>query len=227
MARWQAHRVEVVIASPRTIETIFRRHFARTEQAFRWSVSRWEDRQRQPRTSEAPDGSEVEWIYGRLIRHACFLGANDIFLHKTLAGVGKIKLHVNGVGHLFAALKEDLFDKILNKLVSENSNADALARAPQEANVGIIGGLKDEFSDITDRYSFRLQLTQGRSQAEREAVVRILKSTWTPPAHVAARQDAKHAMRVDARAIRHAPASALPDPARPPRTAGVIRYPKP
>lgn len=172
--RWQAHRVEVVIASPRTIETIFRRHFARTEQAFRWSVSRWEDRQRQPRTSEAPDGSEVEWIYGRLIRHACFLGANDIFLHKTLAGVGKIKLHVNGVGHLFAALKEDLFDKILNKLVSENSNADALARAPQEANVGIIGGLKDEFSDITDRYSFRLQLTQGRSQAEREAVVRIL-----------------------------------------------------
>ncbi|MBY0437079.1 MAG: Flp pilus assembly complex ATPase component TadA [Burkholderiales bacterium] len=171
---WQAQRVEVVIASPRTIETIFRRYFARTEHAFRQSVSQWEERQRQPRGPDATDGNEVEWIYGRLIRHACYLGANDIFLHKTLAGVGKIKLHVNGAGHLFAAVKEDLFDKMLNKLVSENSNADALARAPQEANVGIIGGLKEEFSDITDRYSFRLQLTQGRSHAEREAVVRIL-----------------------------------------------------
>ncbi|MCE2946125.1 MAG: ATPase, T2SS/T4P/T4SS family [bacterium] len=171
---WQAYRVEVVIASPRTIETIFRRHFARTEQAFRQSVSQWEERQRQQRGADAADGNDVEWIYGRLIRHACYLGANDIFLHKTLAGVGKIKLHVNGVGQLFAAVREDLFDKMLNKLVSENSNADSLARAPQEANVGIIGDLKEEFSDITDRYSFRLQLNQGRTHAEREAVVRIL-----------------------------------------------------
>ena len=172
--RWQTYRVEVVIASPRTIETIYRRHFARTEQAFRQSVLQWEERQRLVRGADAQDGNEVEWIYGRLIRHACYVGANDIFLHKTLAGVGKVKLHVNGVGHLFAAIKEDLFDKVLNKLVSENSNADALARAPQEANVGIIGGLKEAFSDITDRYSFRLQLNQGRTHSEREAVVRIL-----------------------------------------------------
>ena len=172
--RWQTYRVEVVIASPRTIETIYRRHFARTEQAFRQSVLQWEERQRLARGADAQDGNEVEWIYGRLIRHACYVGANDIFLHKTLAGVGKVKLHVNGVGHLFAAIKEDLFDKVLNKLVSENSNADALARAPQEANVGIIGGLKEAFSDITDRYSFRLQLNQGRTHSEREAVVRIL-----------------------------------------------------
>ena len=172
--RWQTYRVEVVIASPRTIETIYRRHFARTEQAFRQSVLQWEERQRLARGADAQDGNEVEWIYGRLIRHACYVGANDIFLHKTLAGVGKVKLHVNGVGQLFAAIKEDLFDKVLNKLVSENSNADALARAPQEANVGIIGGLKEAFSDITDRYSFRLQLNQGRTHSEREAVVRIL-----------------------------------------------------
>ncbi|MCA3070221.1 MAG: Flp pilus assembly complex ATPase component TadA [Rhodocyclaceae bacterium] len=172
--RWQAYRVEVVIASPRTIETIFRRHFARTEEAFRQSVLQWEERQRVARGAEAQDGNEVEWIYGRLIRHACYVGANDIFLHKTLAGVGKVKLHVNGVGQLFAAVKEDLFDKMLNKLVSENSNADALARAPQEANVGIIGGLREAFADITDRYSFRLQLNQGRNHSEREAVVRIL-----------------------------------------------------
>ena len=172
--RWKTYRVEVVIASPRTIETIYRRHFARTEQAFRQSVLQWEERQRLARGADAQDGNEVEWIYGRLIRHACYVGANDIFLHKTLAGVGKVKLHVNGVGHLFAAIKEDLFDKVLNKLVSENSNADALARAPQEANVGIIGGLKEAFSDITDRYSFRLQLNQGRTHSEREAVVRIL-----------------------------------------------------
>lgn len=172
--RWQTYRVEVVIASPRTIETIYRRHFARTEEAFRQSVLQWEERQRLARGADAQDGNEVEWIYGRLIRHACYVGANDIFLHKTLAGVGKVKLHVNGVGHLFAAIKEDLFDKVLNKLVSENSNADALARAPQEANVGIIGGLKEAFSDITDRYSFRLQLNQGRTHSEREAVVRIL-----------------------------------------------------
>jgi type II secretory ATPase GspE/PulE/Tfp pilus assembly ATPase PilB-like protein len=172
--RWQTYRVEVVIASPRTIETIYRRHFARTEQAFRQSVLQWEERQRLARGADAQDGNEVEWIYGRLIRHACYVGANDIFLHKTLAGVGKVKLHVNGVGQLFAAIKEDLFDKVLNKLVSENSSADALARAPQEANVGIIGGLKEAFSDITDRYSFRLQLNQGRTHSEREAVVRIL-----------------------------------------------------
>ena len=172
--RWKTYRVEVVIASPRTIETIYRRHFARTEQAFRQSVLQWEERQRLVRGADAQDGNEVEWIYGRLIRHACYVGANDIFLHKTLAGVGKVKLHVNGVGQLFAAIKEDLFDKVLNKLVSENSNADALARAPQEANVGIIGGLKEAFSDITDRYSFRLQLNQGRTHSEREAVVRIL-----------------------------------------------------
>ncbi len=174
-AKAYAQGVEVVIASPRTIETVYRRYFARTEHAFRQSVAQWEAHQRRLRgNAAAADGNEVEWIYGRLIRHACYLGASDIFLHKTLAGVGKIKLHVNGVGQLFAAVKEDLFDKILNKLVSENSNADALARAPQEANVGIIGDLRGEFADITERYSFRLQLNQGRTQGEREAVVRIL-----------------------------------------------------
>ncbi len=171
---WQAHRVEVVIASARTIETLYRRYFARTEQAFRDAVARWEANQRLHRSADAADSGDVEWIYGRLIRHACYAGASDIFLHKTLAGVGKVKLHINGVGHLFAALREELFDKVLNKLVSENSSADALARAPQEANVGLIGGLREEFSDITERYGFRLQLNQGRSQGEREAVVRVL-----------------------------------------------------
>ncbi len=169
--RYHAEPVEIVIASARTLERLRRRCFAHSGRALRAALQVW-----QSTAAAAPDteAREVEQVLSSLLRHACQAGASDVFLHKTLGGTGTVKLHVNGAGRFLAAIPGPLHDRLLNKLVSETSSADALARAPQEAGFEGAALSLAEFSGQDRRYAFRLQLHQGRGVDDREAVIRIL-----------------------------------------------------
>jgi type II secretory ATPase GspE/PulE/Tfp pilus assembly ATPase PilB-like protein len=169
--RYHGEPVEILIASARTLERLRRRCFANTAGALRAAVQRWE-RAADPASPGA--GREVEAVLGSLLRHACYAGASDLFLHRTMGGIGTVKLHVNGTGQFLAALPGALHDRLLNKLVSETSSADALARAPQEAGLEGASLPRLEGAEVDRRYAFRLQLHQGHGVAEREAVIRIL-----------------------------------------------------
>lgn len=163
----------IAIASARTVQTIYRRYFAQSAREFDQLVAMFYDCVADGVEDENP--GLVQDIFGALIRHACYSGASDLYLYKSEA-VGMLKLKVNGVGQLFRCIKVELFDKILNKLVTESGiKAEDLRREPQETVVEFRGdGARLKYHDILSRYAFRMELAQVRGEQGREAVVRVL-----------------------------------------------------
>ncbi len=163
----------IVIASARTVQTVYRRYLARTAEEFDRAVKAFEEAV--ARGIEEDNPGLVQDIFGALVRHACYVGASDLYLHKSEA-VGVLKLKVNGSGQLFRSIKADLYEKLLNKLVTESGiKAEDLRREPQEASVEFRGErAQQDYADILTRYAFRLELAQAGDERQRMAVIRIL-----------------------------------------------------
>lgn len=168
-------RTRIVIASESTIQTVYRRFFARTEQEFDRAV---EAMMRLLRSrTEDEDPGLMRAILGSLLRHACYVGASDLYLHKS-EHVGVIKLKINGVGTIFRSIDKEIFDRLLNKLVTENGGRqEDLKRQPQEAVIQFVDEEAKRYEDIVTRYGFRLQLAETRGN--RTAVIRILDKQAT------------------------------------------------
>ena len=165
------YKTRVVIASDSTIQNIYRKHFAHTEQQFDLAVDeflKFANKRRQ----EDDDPGLIRGVLGTLLRHACYAGASDIYVYKS-EYVGVIKLKINGAGQLFRSIPETVFDRLMTKLVTDNSKPDDLKREPMEA---VVEFKADEdhkkYEDIINRFGFRLELAESRGQ--RTAVIRIL-----------------------------------------------------
>lgn len=164
------HQPALVVASEQTIQTIFRRYYANSEAEFDTALAVYEAAVRENREDDSP--GLVQDIIGALVRHACYSGASDLYLYKSEL-VGVIKLKTNGVGFIFRSIKGEIYDKILNKLVMENSSQEALRNGPQEATIEFkTEEAQKRYEDIIVRYGFRLQLMETRKN--RMAVVRVL-----------------------------------------------------
>jgi len=175
-ARNMFHRekTEVVIASEHTIQTVYRKYFARTEDAFDQAVARFEEASRVTRRTEEDDMTLglVRQIYFLLLRHACYTGASDLYLFRS-EYVGIVRLNVNGVGQVFRTVSLDLYKRLVNKLVQDNGvKRDDLRVRPKEAQVELNDEDKREFPDIATRFGFRLELAMSRGDVT--AVTRIL-----------------------------------------------------
>lgn len=167
------HKTRVVIASEHTIQTIYRKHFANTEKAFDDAVSRFMKASETGRRKEEEEQSIglVREVYFALLRHACYSGASDLYLYKS-EYIGIVRLKVNGVGQIFRTIDMALYDRLLNKLVQDNTKADDLRIRPKEAVVEFSEEDRERHSDIATRFGFRLELTESRGI--RNAVIRIL-----------------------------------------------------
>jgi type II secretory ATPase GspE/PulE/Tfp pilus assembly ATPase PilB-like protein len=171
---FQERKIRVVIASDHTIQTIFRRFFADTEAKFDGALAEYIKSQQANRRAgmeTEEGGTGVQQIFIALLRHACYSGASDLYLYKS-EHIGVIKLKINGVGQIFRVIESDLFDRLLNKLVTENTKAEDLRREPREAIVSFSAEDARKHEDIVSRFGFRLELTETRGI--RNAVVRIL-----------------------------------------------------
>jgi type II secretory ATPase GspE/PulE/Tfp pilus assembly ATPase PilB-like protein len=163
----------IVVASEHLIQSLYRRYFAQTERAFDEAIEKFSQAIGNTRRSddEQLEAGLVRSVFIALLRHACYSEASDLYLNKS-GPVGLIKLKINGVGQMFRIIDGALYDRLLNKLVTENVKAEDLRREPREAIVSFDEATARANEDIAGRFGFRLELTESRGQ--REAVVRIL-----------------------------------------------------
>lgn len=170
-------KVIPVIASEHTIQAIYRKYFANTETAFDNAVEAFikaeESSSATRHVTQQTDavGGQVADVYFAMLRHACYSGASDLYLYRS-AMIGILKLKINGVGQIFRTLDIRLYDRLLNKLVQDNTKGDELRRKPKEAVVEIKGSDAVKYSDLAERFGFRLELTESRGV--RNAVIRVL-----------------------------------------------------
>ena len=165
---------KIVIASEHTIQTVYRRFYSNTDVDFDDLVSRFESSVKSATSVKAnadADTGVVQHIYLALIRHACYSGASDLYLYKS-EHVGIVKLKINGVGLIFRTITMELYDRILNRLVQDNTKADDLRVRPKESVIELSDDDKRRIPDIAARFNFRLELTESRQI--RNAVIRIL-----------------------------------------------------
>lgn len=176
MNEFYQERVRFVIAAEHSVQAVYRKYFARTEEAFDATVNAFMEAATGANRLQEEDSGLVRAVFGALLRHACYSGASDLYLYKS-EFVGVIKLKINGVGQLFRSIDEHLFDRILNKLVTDNSKVDDLRKAPQESVLEFSEEDRRQYEDITDRFRFRLELTESRGV--RNAVIRLLDKQST------------------------------------------------
>jgi type IV pilus assembly protein PilB len=162
-------KTRIVIASEATIQTVYRKHFANTEAAFDRAVEAFMRGLTNSKTEE--DAGLLRDVFGALLRHSCYSGASDLYLYKS-EFVGLIKLKINGVGQMFRSIDSELFDRLLTKLVTENTKVEDLRREPKESIIEFSEEDRKRYEDITSRFGFRLELTESRGV--RNAVVRML-----------------------------------------------------
>lgn len=167
-------KTQVVIASEHTIQTVYRRYFANTEVAFDEATKAFEENLKTSRRKEEDDDRAIGMVrdlYFTLLRHVCYSGASDLYLYKS-EYVGIVRLKINGVGQIFRTISIELYDRLLNKLVQDNTKADDLRVKPKEAVLTFTDDERLAHPDIAERFGFRLELTESRG--ERGAVIRIL-----------------------------------------------------
>jgi type IV pilus assembly protein PilB len=166
------HKTVVVIASDSTIQMLYRKYFSSTEGIFDEKLqiynsiiaSRTEDLDSQP--------GLLRDILGALLRHACTQKISDIHMHMT-EHVGVLKLTLDGESVVFRSVPRDLYDRLLNRLISDAKVKDEDLRSGMRE--GSIEWNKEDtvlYHDIFSRYGFRLQL--GDAKGGHTAVIRIL-----------------------------------------------------
>lgn len=162
----------VVVASEHVVQALYRKYFAKTDIAFDTAIEEFRKSVSGARRGDEEDAGLVRRVFMALLRHACFSGASDLYLYKS-ERTGLIKLKINGVGQMFRIIEGTLFDRLLNKLVTENKvKVEDLRREPREAIISFDEETAKANEDIAGRFGFRLELSESRG--EREAVVRIL-----------------------------------------------------
>lgn len=165
------HAPTICIASERTIQRVYRLYFAATEKAFEEAT---EGVKRAIQSGEDEDSADqVQRLICALLRHACYMGASDIYIART-ERAGTIKIKVDGKGQIFKSLELDVFERLINTLVMNSGKADQLRTAPQDTSVSILSAaVKADYDDIFSRYTFRMELVQDPVTSHKNAVIRV------------------------------------------------------
>lgn len=174
------YNTEVVIASEHTVQTVYRKFFAKTEAKFDELVTKFEEKMARTAGASAAAGiddtdsesmSMLSDIYFALIRHACYSGASDLYLARS-EHVGIIKLKLNGVGTLFRTISKTLYTRLLTKMAQDNVKVDELDSRPKEGTIKMNDQEKEMYPDIATRFNMRLEMTKSRGVLG--AVIRLL-----------------------------------------------------
>lgn len=170
--RFFKYKTTVVIASEGTIQLVFRKYFASTEAAFDRELKKYQDitDSRDQDLDQAP--GLLRDLFGALLRHACTQKVSDIHMHMT-EHVGLIKLTMDGVSTIFRSIPQDLYSRLLTRLISDAKiKTEDLRNGMKEGSVEWNAADAELFNDVFSRYGFRLQL--GEAKGGYTAVIRIL-----------------------------------------------------
>lgn len=166
------YQPSVVIASGQTILKIYRKHFANTEQAFKVAIMAYQSAMQRGTLTDEP--GLVFRLIGTLLRHACYAGASDVFIWSTRR-VGQIGLKIDGKGSIFTALRNEVFESVMELLISSCGLSEAIKVGPQETKVEFAGSPPDiraEFEDVFGRFHFRMEAVMSPT-GKKNVVIRI------------------------------------------------------
>ena len=158
-------RVDCVIASERTIQSVYRMHFANTHELFDEALNRLQ-------TANPEDEGSVGLLRELVlcaIRHACYQSASDIMFQSMATNTGGvIRLKVSGEGEIFRFVSWDVYKRLINHFVAECGKQQEIQHNPIEHRFALKGDEVTRFADIANRYQFRAMLI-GRNSGGDDA----------------------------------------------------------
>lgn len=159
------YRVECVVASERTIQSVYRFHFANTHKLFDEALANLSEADPE---SEGSAGLLRELVIA-VIRHACYQSASDIiFQPMATDSGGVIRLKVSGEGEIFRFVSWPIYKRLMNHFISECGKPEELRNRPIEHRFALKDDEITRYSDIANRYQFRAMLI-GRNNGLEEA----------------------------------------------------------
>jgi type II secretory ATPase GspE/PulE/Tfp pilus assembly ATPase PilB-like protein len=182
---YPGYQHEFLVCSERTLQTVYRRFYARTgEEAMSCYVALREELRagRALAAQGAGDGlaavSLSKFIMS-LIRHACYLGASDIGFTPMASRPpygGVVRLKVGGQGSIFMYLEPDVWMRVSNYLRDGVGSREKLTEGPVDDKFKFSDEQRREYPEIVSRYEFRMALMQRRASDENSlsVVMRIL-----------------------------------------------------
>lgn len=166
------HNPVIVLASAQTILYTYRKYFARTEEAFKKAVGNYVQAHQKSQLGEQP--GLVFTLIGALLRHACYAGASDVFLWQTKR-VGQVAMKIDGKGSIFSALRIEVYDAVMELLITSCGLSESIKAGPQEAKVEFNGAsaeIRKEFEDVFGRFHFRMEAVYG-PDGRKNVVIRV------------------------------------------------------
>lgn len=167
-------RHRVVVGSERTLQTLYRHHFAHSG----------EDAMALYRTLKTlkvdDDGADqvLRNFVMSLLRHGCYLGASDIALCPTVgaSGGGVVRYKVGGAGTVFTYLEPSIWQRIITHILNHCAANEKIKDEPVDARWEFTDADREHYQEIMHRYSFRVALLQRRASEHMgvTVVMRIL-----------------------------------------------------
>lgn len=178
-SEFKAHRCEFLVASPTSIQVVYRRYFAQTATKFEEMYQQYKKA-----VGEQEDVSHSTIFLDllmALLRHACYCGASDIQMFPT-HDVAIIKLRIDGVWDIFKVIPTELLDSLFgvmrNNMFGNNVQDDGLRTGFTDTSLQLnsdqdegMAALRKAYGDIVERYVFRVEV--GNSIQKRTLTIRI------------------------------------------------------
>lgn len=158
-------RVHCVIGSERTIQSVYRMHFANTHELFDEALARLQN-------ANPEDEGSVGLLRDLVlcaIRHACYQSASDIMFQPMATDSGGIiRLKISGEGEIFRFVTWDVFKRLINHFIGECGKQEDVRHHPVEHRFALKSDEIVRYADIANRYQFRAMLI-GRNNGGDEA----------------------------------------------------------
>jgi len=160
-----------VVASQRTLQTVWRRNFANSAE----DVMRLYHELVDARVDDDNAQTLLRRFVISILRHACYMGASDIgFTPSASLSGGDVRLKVDGQGQIFTFLPKAVWDKVQMHLLTQTGSQDKIGHGPVDKRFEWLAGDHEEFGEISSRYAFRMILIQ-RSEAQPNHLMVVLR----------------------------------------------------
>lgn len=167
-------KFQIKVASESTMQQIYRKYYLSSEEKIDELIDQFiyiNASKNKDLDNDAP--SLVRDLIGNILRHASNNRVSDIYIHKT-EGIGLVKYSVDGSAYIFKMLPFELYDRIIGKIMTDSRvKPEDVINKMKDAAIEFENPLdRQEYSDVFDRYGFRLEL--GGAKTGTTAVIRIL-----------------------------------------------------
>lgn len=167
-------KFQIKVASESTMQQIYRKYYLSSEEKIDELIEQFiyiNASKNRDLDNDAP--SLVRDLIGNVLRHASNNRVSDIYIHKT-EGIGLIKYSVDGGAYIFKMIPFELYDRIIGKIMTDSRvKPEDVINKMKDAAIEFENPMdRQEFSDVFDRYGFRLEL--GGAKTGTTAVIRIL-----------------------------------------------------